>query len=97
MPVKNKIHNTQKAEDFRLKRAPEVGQRGGFPGRIFMVKKGQTFKKRAARPRFVLFLTGIPDMREPKLLRKRKIALVFHRKRHASEFCTLLLRASCCQ
>lgn len=56
MPVKNKIYNTQKAGDFRLKRAPEVGQRGGLPGRIFMGKKGQTFKKTRRQPtvRFIL-------------------------------------------
>ena len=56
MPLKNKIHNTQKAEDFRLKRAPEVGQRGGLSGRIFMKKKGQTFKKtrRQTTVRFIL-------------------------------------------
>ena len=55
-----------------MKRAPEVGQRGGLPGRIFMAKKGQRFKKRAAGPRFILFLTGISDVREHKLLRKRQ-------------------------
>ena len=56
MPVKNKIHNTQKRKDFRLRRAPEVGQRGELPGRIFMVKKGQTFKKTRRRTtvRFIL-------------------------------------------
>ena len=72
MPVKNKIHNTQKAGDFRLKRAPEVGQRGGLPGRIFMVKKGTNIQKHAAGPRFVLFLSGVSDIREDKLLRKRQ-------------------------
>ncbi len=35
-------------------------------------KRGQTFKKRAAGPRFVLFLSGISDIREDKLLRKRQ-------------------------
>ena len=56
MPVKNKIHNTQKAGDFRLKRAPEVGQRGGLPGRIFMVKKGTSIQKTRRRTtvRFIL-------------------------------------------
>lgn len=47
MPLKNKIHNTQKAGDFRLKRAPEVGRRGGLPGRIFMGKKGTNIQKNA--------------------------------------------------
>ena len=56
-----------------MKRAPEVGQRGGLPGRIFMGKKGTNIqKKRAARPRFVLFLSGVSDVREHKLLRKRQ-------------------------
>lgn len=56
MPLKNKIHNTQKAGDFRLKRAPEVGQRGGLPGRIIMVKKDKHSKKTRRRTtvRFIL-------------------------------------------
>ena len=56
MPVKNKIHNTQKAGDFRLKRAPEVGQSGGLPGRIFMEKKGTNIQKtrRQTTVRFIL-------------------------------------------
>ena len=56
-----------------MKRAPEVGQRGELPGRIFMAKKRDKHsKKRAARPRFVLFLSGVSDIREDKLLRKRQ-------------------------
>lgn len=56
MPVKNKIHNTQKAGDFRLKRAPEVGQRGELPGRIFMEKRDKHSKKTRRRTtvRFIL-------------------------------------------
>ena len=56
MPVKNKIHNTQKAGGFRLKRAPEDRQRGGLPGRIIMVKKDKHSKKtrRQTTVRFIL-------------------------------------------
>ena len=83
MPVKNKIHNTQKAEGFPFETRPGSWTERMASGACFYKKKGDKHsKKRAARPRFVLFLSGMSDVREHKLLRKRQFTPVLHRKRH---------------
>ena len=56
MPLKNKIHNTQKAEGFPFEARPGSWIERRTSGVFFMVKKGQTFKKtrRQTTVRFIL-------------------------------------------
>ena len=56
MPVKNKIHNTQKAEGFPFEARPGSWTERRTSGAYYYGKKGQTFKKtrRQTTVRFIL-------------------------------------------